>query len=167
MKLISFYFDTDNSNFYKNSAIKLIENCKDLDVNFHIVNEKLGSNWIENVRAKPFFILKMFEIFQEDLIWLDVDCKILKKFDLELNSNWMCSYNKKNVPNDYIHILKKNDYNKNFLKKWISEIEKQKKGSHSAFISLQNENDIIKIPNGYFELGISKVESKKKYLNEQ
>ena len=59
MRLVSFYCDVDDSSFYKDNSIRLGRQCGDLGVPNLIVEENFGKDWIDNVRAKPFFLLKM------------------------------------------------------------------------------------------------------------
>ncbi len=164
MKLVSFYCDVDNSKFFENHSIRLKQNCSNLDIPNLIVNEKFGNNWIDNVRAKPVFLLKMMNYLKEDFFWLDVDCDIHKKIDFKLDCDWMSDLKGHSTPHDYVHFIKYSESNKNFMVKWINEIDEKKRGSHTAFIEIYKELDFKKIPNGYVSIGISNVESKKNYF---
>jgi hypothetical protein len=82
MKLVSFYCDVDGGNFYTNHSIRLKKKCVDLGVPHIITQENFGESWIDNVRAKPIFLLKLLNELNDDLFWLDVDCDIVKKLIL-------------------------------------------------------------------------------------
>ena len=165
MKLVSFYCNIDGSTFYSDCA-KLLKNaCASLNMDNLIVNEKFGTSWIDNVRAKPIFLLKMLNELNEDFMWLDVDCNIHKKIDFEIATDWLVDFRKKNIPHDYVHCIKNNEKSRSFIDTWIKKIDEQKKGSHTAFISISNMLNLTQIPNGYVSLGISNSLSKKKYFN--
>lgn len=164
MKLVSFYCDVDGKSFYSDNAIRLKKQCDDLNQESLILNEDFGGEWIDNVRAKPIFLLKIMNELDEDFFWLDVDCSLHKKIDFNLDVNWMSDMINLNKPHDYVHFIKNNESNKLFLIKWIKEIEERKRGSHTAFMEIYNELEFKKIPSGYVSLGLSTVESKTKYL---
>lgn len=165
MILVSFYCDIDGGTFYKNSSLNLINQCKLINMEYHIVEESFGNTWIDNVKAKPKFLIKMMEVINDDFIWLDIDCSIHKKIDFKIESDWMVDFKKSCVPQDYVHIIKKNDKTKYFLEEWVNEINLTNRGSHSSFINIHKKINVKKIPKGYVSLGVSNIESKKKYLN--
>ncbi len=165
MKLISFYCDVDGGNFYKNSSKNLIQDCIDFGIDYHIDEYNFGTSWIDNVRAKPTFILEMMEKFNQDLLWLDIDCRINKNIDFPTDSDWLVDFKKNGSPHDYVHIIKNTEENKQFLLEWIKEINDTKSGSHTAFIKIYNKINVNKIPFGYFTLGLSDIDSKKTYIN--
>jgi len=167
MKLVSFYCDVDDSGFYKKNSIRLRKQCEDLGVPNLIVEENFGKDWIDNVRAKPEFLLKMMNSLDEDFFWLDVDCSINKKIDFNLDIEWMGDIRSDGCPHDYVHFIKNNESNKNFMIKWINEINEQKRGSHTAFIRIYNCLNFCKVPDGYVSLGISHVESKLNYFKNE
>lgn len=168
MKLVSFYCDVDNSNFYRDSSVALKKQCDDLRIPNLILEENFGNTWIDNVRAKPIFLLKMMSQLNEDFFWLDVDCKIHKKIDFNFNSNsdWILDLRQDGCPHDYVHFIKNNDSNKDFIMKWINEIEDKKRGSHTAFIGIHKQLKFDVISEGYVSLGISNIDSKKKKFND-
>jgi hypothetical protein len=166
MRLVSFYCDVDDSNFYRDSSVVLKKQCDDLGIDNLILEENFGNSWIDNVRAKPIFLLKMMNQINEDFFWLDVDCKIHRKIDFEISSDWTLDFALNGNPHDYVHFIKNNESNRDFIIKWINEIEFKKAGSHSAFIGIYKELEFGKIPQGYVSLGISDIDSKKKYFND-
>jgi hypothetical protein len=165
MKLVSFYCDIDNSNFYKNSAIRLKKQCDDLYIPNLILEENFGNEWIDNVRAKPEFLLRMMNLLNEDFLWLDVDCNIHKKIDFELDVDWMSDLKVDDSPHDYVHFIKNTQSNKDFIIKWMNEINEQKRGSHTAFIRIYKELNFSKIPGNYVSIGLSNIESKANYFD--
>ncbi len=164
MKLVSFYYDVDDSNFYTKSAINLQKQCISLDMPHLILNEKFGDTWIDNVRAKPIFLLKMLNELNEDIFWLDVDCNIHKKIDFTLDVDWIFDIRNDTQPHDYVHYIKNTNENKLFLQQWISEIELRNRGSHTAFIQIHDKLSSKRIPYGYVSLGLSDIKSKTEYF---
>lgn len=164
MKLVSFYCDVDGGDFYTHHAIRLKKQCEILKIPHLILKENFGTSWIDNVRAKPEFLLKMMNQLDEDFFWLDVDCNIHKKIDFKLDVDWMSDMRKEGKPHDYVHFIKNNQSNKEFMIKWIAEIDKHKKGSHTAFINIYSNLNFKQIPDGYVSLGLSTIESKKTYF---
>jgi hypothetical protein len=166
MKLISFYCDSDNSNFYTKCAERLKKQCDDIKMPSVILHENYGDSWIDNVRAKPLFLLKMLNQLEEDFIWLDVDCSIHKKIDFEFSVDWMIDIRNDGNPHDYVHLVKNNSSNKEFIIKWINKIDENKGGSHSAFIEIHKDLKFDIFHSGYVSLFLSDVQSKKKYFHD-
>jgi hypothetical protein len=167
MKLVSFYCDVDGGDFYKNSSIRLMKKCNDLGVPSLILEENFGESWIDNVRAKPIFLLKMMSELDEDIFWLDVDCQIHKNIDFELTSDWSLDFRTDGCPHDYVHFIKNTESNRNFIRKWIKEVEYCGRGSHTAFIGIHRDLYFSRLPVGYVSLGLSNVESKNKYFENE
>jgi hypothetical protein len=165
MKLISFYCDVDEKKFYQTKSVLLKQMCDSLGMEHMIVEENFGSNWIDNVRAKPKFLLKMLDLLNDDFIWLDIDCNITKKIDFNLDCDWMVDFRADGEPHDYVHVIKNTEGNKDFLRRWIQEIEMKQRGSHTAFMSIYKSLNFERIPKGYVSLGLADVESKHKYFN--
>lgn len=164
MKLISFYCDVDNNKYYSNHASRLTQKCKHLNIDFLIVEHKIGNNWIENVRAKPNFLLKMMNELNEDFIWLDIDCDIHKKIDFDLTADWMGDLRSDGTPHDYVHFIKNTTSNKEFMLRWINKIKSTNRGSHTSFVAIYKDLNFCKIPDGYFSIVLSKVNSKQLYF---
>lgn len=164
MKLVSFYCDVDGRDFYTKHAIRLKTQCENLGIPHLILEENFGTSWIDNVRAKPEFLLKIMNQLNEDFFWLDVDCNIHKKIDFKLDVDWISDIRNDGKPHDYVHFIKNTQSNKDFMIKWINEIDEKKRGSHTAFMNIYNTLNFKQIPDGYVSLGLSDVESKKTYL---
>jgi len=165
MKLVSFYCDVDEKKYYQNKSVMLTQMCNTLGMEHLIVEENFGTNWIDNVRAKPKFLLKMLNLLKDDFIWLDVDCSITKKIDFNLDCDWMVDFRPDGEPHDFVHVIKNTESNKDFLLRWIQEIEIKQRGSHTAFMNIYKSLNFREIPKGYVSLGLADVESKHKYFN--
>lgn len=163
MKIVSFYCDVDNT-FYSECAKKLKQNLDDLRIEHIIKNKSFGDTWIENVRAKPLFLKEVQNELNEDFIWLDVDCRVIKKIDFIINTAWGFLPRANNTPNDFVHYVSNTEESKNFISKWIEQIELDRRGSHSAFNIIINKISYSYLPDGYFELGLSDVYSKQQYF---
>jgi len=161
MKLVSFYCDVDGSDYFTNCARVLEDRCNYLGLDYLILEEKFGDSWIENVKAKPLFLLKIMNSINSDFIWLDVDCHILKKPDFNFDYDWMVDFRKDGSPCDYVHFIKNTVSNREFLCEWIELINTNNLGSHTSFISLSKKLNLGRLPVDYFKLGISKIKEKK------
>lgn|ERR1035437_9835920 len=164
MKIVSFYSDVDDSNFYSDCAEKLKQKLDYLGLEYVIKNKSFGNNWIDNVRAKPLFLQEMMIELNEDFIWLDIDCSIIKKIDFTIKSNWGVLLREDGTPHDFVHYVSNTKESKKLISKWIEQIDIDKKGSHSAFNSIVSEINYSEIPTGYFEIGLSEVKSKQEYF---
>lgn len=93
LPIVSFYCDTDGGNFYANCARRLKQQCAKLKIPCYIKNMKFGSTWIDNVRAKPKFMLRMLTQLNTPIIWLDIDTQLLasptKAEKLLKHSDWV------------------------------------------------------------------------------
>jgi hypothetical protein len=166
MKLVSFYCDLDKTGYYKESALRLKKQCELLNIESIICEECFGENWIDNVRAKPSFLLRMMNELKEDFVWLDIDCSIHKPIVLSTNCEWMFDVRKDGSPHDYVHAIKYSNRNLQFLSMWVTAINEQQRGSHTAFISIHKKLNYDIIPPGYTALGLASTNSKKKYFEE-
>lgn len=159
MKVVSFYCDVDGNDFYSRNAKLLIKNCEALGLDYCIEERSYGSSWIDNVRAKPLFLSSVLDT---DILWVDADCKILKKPDFDVN--WGVLIRDDGNPHDFVHYIRNTESNRAFLKLWMKEIDKRKRGSHTAFINLVHKLDYSVLPNDYFSLGLSETKSKNEYF---
>jgi hypothetical protein len=78
MKIISFYSDTINSNYYSQSAFRLKHDCERLKLDYHIENLQGHSEYKKNCKMKPSFILDCIKKFNQPVVWLDCDSRIVK-----------------------------------------------------------------------------------------
>lgn len=169
MKIVSFYHDVDDSKYYTNHSYRLKQKCEKLGIESIIIEKNYGDKWIDNVKAKPLFLKEMLLTLNEDFIWLDIDSDIIKPPPTGFFSgDWMCDLRPNNTPHDYIHIIKNKKSNLEFIESWISKIEENNKGSHTAFIEIYKSLNLHHIPKGYFSIGeLSNVESKNKYFKHE
>ena len=159
--IISFYCDVDGSAFYSNCAKWLSAVCDQLETPYYIVKRCYGSSWIDNVRAKPEFILETLDRLVGDCIWLDVDSLLLQRPNFKLDK-WAVMLRKDTSPHDFVHYIPNNNASRLFLRKWIDEIKRAKRGSHTAFISIAKDYQIL--PDDYFQIGLAESNSKTAYL---
>lgn len=167
MKLVSFYADVDGKTFYSDAAKELMKECESLGVEYIVRERHFGNNWIDNVRAKPQFLLEMFDELKEPFLWLDCDCRILRPLDFVVNEDWGVYMRENGTPHDFVHYISYSEKVRNFLLEWIKAIDTQGRGSHTAFISIADKLSIGVLPGGYFEIGLAETESKQKYFNKQ
>jgi hypothetical protein len=164
MKLVSFYADVDGNTFYSENAKILEEQCKQLGIDYLITEQHFGNNWIDNVRAKPVFLLETLKKLNHDFVWLDCDCRVLKPLDFEVKSDWGVYLRDDGTPHDFVHYVSNTENSRNFIREWIKAVDEQQRGSHTAFISIFDQLNSEVLPQGYFELGLAETQSKQDYF---
>lgn len=155
--MIVSFFTPDE--YYKSCAINLKQRCDRLGAEHYIVERSFGHTWIENVRAKPLFLLEMTKKFGGGFFWLDVDCMLLKLPDFK-PAVWGVYLRQDGTPHDFVHYVPPNS--QKFLNMWLTEVNKCGRGSHTAFINIVVDYEVM--PTGYFELGLSETKSKLAYF---
>lgn len=155
--IVSFYTPDP---FYIACADRLRQRCKQLGVEHHIVEQNYGPNWIDNVRAKPTFLLAALKRLRRGFFWLDVDCLLLKPPTFTPNK-WGVYLRPDGTPHDFVHYVPADSFE--LLKKWQAMVDSTVKGgSHTAFIVLNPETEVM--PPGFFQLGLSATASKLDYF---
>ena len=168
MIIVSFYHDIDGHTYYSDHAERLAAQCDKLGITHIIRHYDCGSDWITVERAKATFICEMLMELKQDFVWLDVDCDVFSAFeDFNIIGDWGFVWREDGVPCDYVHYIKYNEYNMNFLLNWVDEIKRCGKGSHTAFMNIYRQLDYFTLPNGYFKLGLAETKSKTEYLRSQ
>lgn len=152
-KVISFYYDTEGT-FYSDKAKELAENCNRLGIEHIIVERKYGNRWIDNVRAKPLFLLEMID--HAPFIFIDVDCKINSIPDMDGCEWGFMTREDSFLVHDFVHYVN----SKKFIHRWIDEIKKQNRGSHSALRSIIDTVKWCGIPHDCFDLEVSTIKDK-------
>jgi hypothetical protein len=166
MIIVSFYCDIDGKTFYSHCSEKLKANCNRIGVESIIVERNYGTNWIDNVRAKPLFIKEMLHNLKKPLICLDVDCEILN-LDFEIEGNWGFVLRSDQMPCDFVHYVDYTNDNLIFVDKWIAEIGRCGKGSHAALQNIYSSLNYFFIPEGHFNLHLVESESKSQYFKDK
>lgn len=166
MKLVSFFADVDNNTFYSDNAKRLRDQCERLGVDSEIVEMNFGSQWIDNVRAKPAFLLETLNRLNESFVWLDCDCDIKKPLDFNVRADWGVYLREDGSPHDFVHYVSNTQESRDFLELWINTIKEKQKGSHTAFISIFDKINSEILPEGYFSLGLAETDSKESYFQQ-
>lgn len=78
MKIVSFYSDTLHSKYYSQSAFQLKQDCERLKLDYHIENLQGHNEYKKNCKMKPFFILNCIKKFNQPVVWLDCDSRVVK-----------------------------------------------------------------------------------------
>ena len=81
-RLISFYSEPENGNYYTKSAESLKLRCKKLGIDCYIEHRPTAGSWVKNTRQKSAFVRECLERFDEPLLWVDVDSLVHSKPDL-------------------------------------------------------------------------------------
>lgn len=164
--LVSFYQDTKGTNgFYKKCADRLKFDCERLGQPAHIVRRNYGKDYLAITRGKPKFMLEQLLKHKRDILFVDVDTVILKKFDFWFDTiAWASRPDGK--PFGHIHYLPYNDDTIRFLDMWIKNCEDWQGGDHSAMwlTVKQNKTQWQIIPNvgARARYGISDTDDNKK-----
>lgn len=88
-KVISFYSEPEkNSTYYTEHAKRLISECEEYDLDYHIEELSGKGDYFKNCRMKPQFIQACMDKFNMPLLWLDIDSTIHTKPDLEYLSKY-------------------------------------------------------------------------------
>lgn len=80
-RIISFYADINNNNYYSNKAKDLIQKCKNFNLSFDIQELKSAGSYMLNCLMKPSFIKGMMKKYNEPLIWMDCDTDFKYPFE--------------------------------------------------------------------------------------
>jgi len=98
-----------NDYLYRKLATTLMQSLDKFGLDYDFLEvDRCGEDWIEHVKNKPYFILKMMEKHDRPVIWIDSDCEVLK-YPSELLSVWkdagLINWNpKKEVCNAVIYL---------------------------------------------------------------
>lgn len=151
--VISFYTDQE---YYVKHAARLQKQCEALGYHHYIANRKYGDNWLENCRKKPAFILEMLKKLNRPILWVDVDCEILRPLDFEISKPWAAMLRPGDgQPQSCAHYVKPTKQNKAFIAIWLQTMADNNLGDHLAFVRIHHLLDSAIIPDGYISLGIS------------
>lgn len=169
MRLISYYCDIDGKTFYSDNAKRLKARCDEMGIT-HTIEERKpvinqANQWLAAECIKPFFIRDMFDRYNEPLLWLDVDCNILKLPDFKVMGQWGFEWRHDNVPKDFVHYIEHTEANRAYLDAWCNEVKRLGACSHTALINTFTHLDYFLIEPGYFELVLAEeVQSRFNYL---
>lgn len=127
-KIVSFYADIENKNYYSICGEKLKQSLKRFNIEHEIEEIKSSNDYMLNCLKKPGFILKKILDSKKPIIWLDVDTDFRLPFsDFDKND---CDVGFCSDTGD-IEGIKASpiyfNYNENaliFLKKWKEICEK-------------------------------------------
>jgi len=121
-KIVSFYCDVGKSTFYSDCAKRMIARCKKLGLSYYIKERNYGKTWIDNVRAKPVFLLETFKELREPFLWVDIDCDIMQpipsidKLNCDLAS--APKHGKSMIIHDAVHYVGTSQVTLKLLKLW-------------------------------------------------
>ena len=159
--VISYHYDKEGS-YYKDCADDLALQCKIFGLKHHIVQLKGDYSWIDAVRYKPYFIRDTMLRTRDDLLFIDADCHILRKPELNFDK-WGVMLRADGTPHDFVHYIPNNHYSKELVSAWVDSVAGTEGGSHTALLKVLKDYKVI--PPGYFGLGVSDNQSKRNYFN--
>lgn len=127
VKLISFYTEGDEKNYYVQCAKRLQENCKSYNLDLELIKKKSLGSYRENCLSKPKFILDKLNEFKCPVLWIDVDTIFrnypehfysvqLENVDIGFSSSHQNLMGMKASPLYFNY----NELSKVFLEDWIS-----------------------------------------------
>ena len=76
IKIIGFY--TANTP-YEEEARQLVESLDKFNLSYHLYPIESGESWVENCAQKSNIIKRALDDFSEDILYLDVDARVLRK----------------------------------------------------------------------------------------
>jgi hypothetical protein len=138
-EIVSFYADVDGRTYYSDHAIRLMENCKRLNIPHDIRKLKSRGEYRLNCLIKPKFILAVMEEKKKPFVWMDVDSIIhqeLTAYD-ELEDKCDVAFAYQAIPpNVPIQLPKASPIYLNytpiaieFIKFWVDKCEENEKTS--------------------------------------
>lgn len=143
---------------YPKYAKSLTQDCIRLNLDHHIVEKQTTGNYKLNCNIKPEFILETINNLKRPVLWVDVDCSIMKYpellaidplYDLALNKTpW--NDNRWSVGHIYVNFTPTSI---NFIQVWIDHTKSTI--DHIAFdraIEEHNNLRIFELPPEYFSI---------------
>lgn len=121
---VTYYSDTAPSTFYKECAISLESEIKNLDGRIHVECLDSMGSYEKNCLRKPQFILDCLEKFNEPIIWIDADSKV-NSLPIEMDSiteDVGCVVKSCKTPESALIFFNNTTNSKEFLKRWIFNV---------------------------------------------
>lgn len=151
--IISYYTGDE---YYSQHAVRLKAQCKSFGYECHIIKKRYGNNWLRNCQRKPEFILEMLKRLNKPVLFIDVDCEIVRPFDIDIQKDWAVILRSNECqPESFVHYVKPTEQNFAFIDEWIRSIKDNNLGDHFGLIRIFHLLDADIIPRGYFDLGLS------------
>ena len=90
MRIISFYtIDTP----YEQEAEALVKTLKEFDLEYHIYSVKSKGNWALNCAQKSTVLKQALEDFDDDILYVDADARVLRRPELQDDLPGFCIWN--------------------------------------------------------------------------
>lgn len=143
MKVVSFY-TSDNEfagDYYSTAATELIAQADELGLEHVVVNFDPqpitdAEDWFSVTRIKPLLLLTLLNRFQEDLLWVDADCKLVKLpviHDLNLIN---LTLKPSKQPAVFTLWIPNNQHSRSTLWKWYEACLSGQAGDHDELLRL-------------------------------
>ena len=177
MKFISFWYDKPGNNYYKNACERLSAQMKIYNYDFLFEELSFDNSSYEHITLhKPTFILDKLEQLNTPVCWIDIDCQIIRRINLDIFDSDICLGRRdpeKKAPHASVIFINNNDQNKQFLLEWKKRCDQQKNdpnyegGDHCQLILTYQNYDLNTINikqidnlcstqlNSYIHIGIS------------
>lgn len=155
MKVVSFY-TSDNKfagDYYSRSAIELMADAEKLGLEHLIVNLDPqpvddGEDWFSVTRVKPVLLLHLLNMLQEDLLWVDADCKLVSVPEISDQTRINLSMKSKTQPAVFTLWIPNNAHARSLLWQWYEACLMGNAGDHDELLrlwpSMQKEFAIFK-----------------------
>lgn len=154
-KFITFYYDYNTSNYYKNSETRLRHQIESMGGNLLSYNPVLTEDYSINCLYKPKLILEKLKELKEDLIWIDVDC-YMQAIPNEMDNitediGFVLRTHDMKTPHSGLIYFKYNDKVLSFVEEWTNqsqaEVENVKTGKyigtdHNKLVEMFLENKL-------------------------
>jgi hypothetical protein len=150
---VTFYYDYDNSSYYKNAADKLKNTIEELGGKLFVYSPILDGEYNSNCLIKPTIILQCLNEQKEDIIWIDADCTVnvlpteLDNLNYDLAA--VARIHDGITPHSALIRFKYNPSTLQFVKRWIDKCDSKleeakigmfKGGDHHLFIETLKES---------------------------
>lgn len=175
--IVSFYCDLNDSTFYSDHATQMMSQCDAIHRPYYILQKNYGSSWIDNVRAKPTFLLEMYEMLDTPFLWIDVDCSVLNIPSCidSMSCDLASAKHNNGAIHDCVHYIGKSNKSYELLTIWKAQCDVSiKRGSHTILIDILKKRMVKNLnfeflPDGFIhgphvKIGLSKEKSKINFM---
>ena len=148
-KVISFHTEPHSaSTYYTKCAQKFKENCVNIGVDHEIDQVPSRGDYYKNTRFKPKYILNKLNELKTDVLWVDIDCEIVKLPNIPDDNIVFVGRNDSRLSrhlmvHSYAIYFKYCESNISFINDWIKKCDhptQRKVGDHDLLVKTLIEN---------------------------
>lgn len=150
MKFISFYYDGTETKYYEKCFHRLASQLQELKLPFNFENINFEKSNYQNITlSKPQFILRKLKELNESVIWIDIDCYFITKFDdfsfLNDKITFFIREHDNKTPHSALIYFPHSEESIQFLERWAEKCKSKMNdptyncGDHCQLIETYNE----------------------------